>query len=234
MDDVIRVQHYQRVENASDDASSVLLLVLASLLDLVEQLFAVEILDHEVDVLVRLEDLVQLQDVRMPNLSEQTNLVVKAKSRLDIALEHVLVDGLDSEFALFGEVVRLKDLGEVALSNDLAYLVLTSETLQDTEVFHQLVPLLAVLIIRALQDEDLVNESYDNGRVKVQVGSVSSSKDTGSWLLKREMLNVAVLETDLLAAGVVWRLELVQLSFEEDKVPLFSRSNSISLQKVEC
>ena len=67
---VIGVEHNKSVQDAPEDGGCILLLILSSLLDLIEEFLAVQVLDDQVDVVVRLKDLVELQDIRVPYLPE--------------------------------------------------------------------------------------------------------------------------------------------------------------------
>ena len=69
MHDVVRVQNHESVQDAPQDGGRILLRVVPSLLDLVKELLAIEMLQNQVDIVVRLENLIKLQDIGVTNFS---------------------------------------------------------------------------------------------------------------------------------------------------------------------
>lgn len=94
MHNVVGMQDDESVEDASQDGSCILLLILTSLLDLIEELLTIQMFNDQVNIVVRFKDLVKLQHVWVPDLSKQIDLVVQAKHTLDIIFEHSFLDCL--------------------------------------------------------------------------------------------------------------------------------------------
>jgi len=72
------VKHDQGIEDTLENHSGILLRVDASLLDLVEELLAIQVLQDQVDIVVRLEDFIQLENVRVSDLPEKVDFVMDA------------------------------------------------------------------------------------------------------------------------------------------------------------
>jgi len=182
MDNVVRVQHDQGVKDASENCSRILLLVLASLLDLVEELLAIQMLYDQMDVVIGLKDLVELEDVGVPDLSEQVYLIMKAQNALNIVFKHCLLNCLQGKFAPLCCMSCLKHFGEVALANDLADFVMAAYVDEHAEVFHELKPSLDVGLVSLLhisldavrEDDYFVQKSDDNTLFEIEACRTSA------------------------------------------------------------
>lgn len=151
MDNVVGMQYNECIKDAPQNRGSVLLLVLATLLDLVEELLAIQMFDDQVNVVVRLEDLIELEHIWVADLSEEVDLVVQAEHALNIVLEHRFLNGLQGKLALLRRMGRLKNLGEVTFSDDLADLVVASHVNEHAKVLHELKPFFDVVLVSLLQ-----------------------------------------------------------------------------------
>ena len=92
MDNLIGMQDYQSIEYAPKYSGRILLSVLPSLLNLVKQLFTIQMFQDQMNVGLRLKYLIELQHIRMSNFPEQTNLIMNAHHTFNIVLKHCLID----------------------------------------------------------------------------------------------------------------------------------------------
>ena len=247
MHNVVRMQHNESIKDASQNSCCILLLVLTTLLDLIEELLAIQVFNDQVNVVVRLEDLVELQHVWVPNLSEEIDLVVQAQDALDVILKHRFLDGLESKLALLCGMRGLKDLGEVAFSDDLANLVVASHVDEHAKVLHELEPFFDVVLISLLQvgvdavreHDHFVQESDNDALLEVEASralSVPAAEDHRLRLfLEGNELNLAVFDVQGFAACfvAVATLELVELAFEEDEEPLLLWLHGVLLKEAD-
>jgi len=121
--DIIAVQNYKCIQHALQYDGRIFFLIVSPFLDLVEKLFSVEVFEDQVDVVVRLKYLVQLKHVGVPDLAQEIDFVVQTQHRLDVVFEHLLADCLQSKLPLGRRVDNLVDFREVALPDDVAYVV---------------------------------------------------------------------------------------------------------------
>lgn len=165
------MEHDQGIQDALQNAGGVLLSINAPLLDLIEQLLAIEVLEYQVDVVLRLEYLIELQDVGVSDFPKQIDLVMETQNRFDVVFEHFFVDCLKSKLSLGGGVVHLVDLGEVSLTDDVADLVLALQVVEYAEVLDEIEPLLEnvrrIIVARARQDNCLVYEPNQDALLQV-------------------------------------------------------------------
>lgn len=127
-------------------------------------------------------------------------------------------------------------LGEVAFADDVAYVVLAPEVLQEAEVLEQFEPFLEWTASIASSVGTAGGEQYclvavpdDYALLQVGVGQIAAASKltTKHHCLRRPLqmyeVHLAILDVQNLACGrrVIKSFELVQFSFEEDEVPPF-------------
>lgn len=95
------MQNNQCIKYTSEDSRCIFFSVIPSFLDLIEQLLAVKMLQDQVDVVFGLEDLIQLQDIGMPDLPQEVDFIVESQNALQIIFEHRLVYCFERELPLF-------------------------------------------------------------------------------------------------------------------------------------
>lgn len=167
------MKDHQCIEYASDDCCGVFLLILSLLFNLVEQFFAVEMLYDQVDVVVRLKDFIELEDIWVADLPQQIDFIMKSKNRFNILIKHLFLNSLQRKFSLLCRVRDFKNFGKVSFSDYLAYVVLASEVDKHTEILHKVKPSLdrgsltgryvGLDILKGLgDDDDFIQESYND------------------------------------------------------------------------
>ena len=149
-------------------------------------------LQNQVDIVVRLENLIELQDIGVTNFSQEVDLIMQTKNGLDVVIEHFFVDRLQGKLSATSTVSDLVYLGEVSLSDDVADIVLASEIGEHAEVLHEVEPLLQACVSThggldlpywCGQNDGLINVSYHDTLLHIQVLGVVSQSNCLVWLL---------------------------------------------------
>ena len=179
------MQYDQGIEDAPQNGSRILFSVVATFFDLVKQLFAIEMFQNQMNIVVRFEDFVELEDVWVPNLPQQANLIMQAKDGFDVVLEHRLIYGLQSKLSLFDRIMYLVNLCKIALANDVTYLILASKILESSKILEKLKPFtdqVALLVVdifasQALiwtgEHNDFVDEPNQDGLLQIGGASIT-------------------------------------------------------------
>ena len=87
------MQNYKSIQYTSQDSRRISFIIVATFFNLVEKLFSIEMLQNQMNIVVRLKYFIQLKYIWVPDLSQKVNFVVQAQNTFKIIFKHSFIYG---------------------------------------------------------------------------------------------------------------------------------------------
>ena len=99
-------------------------------------------LENQMDIIVRLEYFVELQNIRVPDFSEQVYFVMEWEHRFYVVIKHFFRNCFQSKLSFICWIKNFVHFCEVSFANDISDLVMASQILKHAEILYHVVPFL--------------------------------------------------------------------------------------------
>lgn len=220
MNNLVRMQHHESIQNASEYSGSIHFPILTSLLDLVKQLFSIEMLQYQMNICFWLKYLVKLKHIRMPNLPEQRYLVMYPHHTFYIVFEHRFIDRFQRKLTFGCGILNFVNLGKVTFSNNVSNIIMAFEILKYPKVFKQIKPSFnnygfhLICVGYSCEHYTFILESNDYALLQIETSTACTSEftpeDDGlSGSLQGNEVNLAIFNVYNFAILVVLTFEFV-------------------------